>query len=132
MDRLARDLPLDIVKHFADDIMLVCKDDRRVRALLEERAELLRGLEAEDKPRTESASRGRGRNEEERRREIKKKDEGEGGSAVRMVRETKGGAHLGSTSFNIQERKIATALRDWRQTSAGRKIPIILPPAIAW
>ena len=126
MDRLARDLPLDIVKHFADDIMLVCKDDRRVRALLEERAELLRGLEAEDKPRTESASRGRGRNEEERRREIKKKDEGEGGSAVRMVRETKRRAHLGSTSFNIQERKIATALRDWRQTSAGGKMIGIL------
>ena len=74
MDRLARDFPLDIVKHFADDIMIVCKDDQWVRELLEERAVLLRGVEVQEEPEGDKcASNGRGRNEEEKRRETKKK-----------------------------------------------------------
>ena len=37
MDQLSRDYPLDVVKHFADDILIVCKDEQAVREALREK-----------------------------------------------------------------------------------------------
>ena len=37
MDRLSRDFPLDVVKHFADDILIVHKEEQSIREALREK-----------------------------------------------------------------------------------------------
>ena len=146
MDRLARDFPLDIVKHFADNIMIVCKDDQWVRELLEERAVLLRGVEVQEEPEGDKcASNGRGRNEEEKRRETKKKaqcchellncekcspgskNRGEPSEGRQTHPRSIGGpTQLSPSTLDIREKEMAETLANWRQVTAGGKMIEVL------
>ena len=74
MERLTRDMPMDLVKYFADDVVLCSRDDRAFTMAVEEYDKEKRKRGQGERKQTEKGeSRGRGENREERRRESRVK-----------------------------------------------------------
>ena len=64
---------MDVVKHFADDILIVHKEERSVREALKKRQEFTTSSKGRNWEKPAIASEGRGKNNEEKRREIRAK-----------------------------------------------------------
>ena len=74
MERLTRDMPMDLVKYFADDVVLCSRNDKAFAMAMEEYDKERRKRGHKEKRETERGeSRGRGENKEERRRESRVK-----------------------------------------------------------
>ena len=100
MDRLSRDFSLDVVRHFADDILIVAKDDPEVKRCLERKTRL-------------SESAGRGENAEESRRESRMKIEEKKreASLITLWREKSAGGKMIETLRLLLERIKEAGLR---------------------
>jgi hypothetical protein len=74
MERLTRDMPMDLVKYFADDVVLCSRDDKAFAMAMEEYGKERKKRDHKEKKQAERGeSRGRGENKEERRRESRVK-----------------------------------------------------------
>ena len=74
MERLTRDFPMDLVKYFADDVVLCSRNDKAFAMAMEEYDKERRKKGDKEKKEAERGeSRGRGENKEEKRRESRVK-----------------------------------------------------------